>query len=162
MLSNYADDNNLFNIGRDLNKVKDTLAKDFGIVTNWFYENFMVLNSRKCHFMCIVKDGENETFTFKDACYKSSKEEVILGITIDSKLSFDSHIRKICKKSGQKLNALSRITTFLNKDQKSIIFNAMIKSQFSYCPIIWMFSSRKSNNLINKVHERSLRLITND
>ena len=38
----------------------------------------------------------------------------------------------------------------------------MIKSQFSYCPIIWMFSSRRSNNLINKVHERSLRLITNN
>ena len=51
MLSNYADDNNLFSIGRDLNKVKDKLAKDFGIVTNWFYENFMVLNSKKCHFM---------------------------------------------------------------------------------------------------------------
>ena len=162
MLSNYADDNKLFSIGRDFNKVKDTLAKDFGIVTNWFYENFVVLNSKKCHFMCIGKDGKNETFTFKDVCYKSSKEEVILGITIDNKLSFDSHIRKMCKKSGQKLNALSRITTFLNKDQKSIIFNAMIKSQFSYCPIIWMFSSRRSNNLINKVHERSLRLITND
>ena len=42
------------------------------------------------------------------------------------------------------------------------VFNAMIKSQFSYCHIIWMFSSRRSNNLINKVHERSLRLITND
>ena len=162
MLSNYADDNNLFSIGRGLNKVKDTLAKDFGKVTNWFYENFMVLNSKKCHFMCIGKDVENETFTFKDVCYKSSKEEVILGITIDKKLSFDSHIRKMCKTSGQKLNALSRITTFLNRDQKSIIFNAMIKSQFSYCPIIWMFSSRRSNNLINKVHERSLRLITND
>ena len=162
MLSNYADDNNLFSIGRGLNKVKDTLAKDFGKVTNWFYENFMVLNSKKCHFMCIGKDVENETFTFKDVCYKSSKEEVILGITIDKKLSFDCHIRKMCKTSGQKLNALSRITTFLNRDQKSIIFNAMIKSQFSYCPIIWMFSSRRSNNLINKVHERSLRLITND
>ena len=129
MLSNYAYDNNLFNIGRDLNKVKDTLAKDFGIVTNWFYQNFMVLNSKKCHFMCISKDGENETFTFKDVCYKSSKDEVILGITIDNKLSFDSHIRKMCKKSGQKLNALSRITTFLNKDQKSIIFNAMTCSE---------------------------------
>ena len=112
--------------------------------------------------MCIGKDGENETFTFKDVCYRSSKEEVILGITIDNKLNFDSHIRKMCKKSGQKFNALSRITAFLNKDKKSIIFNAMIKSQFSYCPIIWMFSSRQSNNLINKVHERSLTLIRND
>ena len=99
MLSNYADDNNLFSIGRDLNKVKDTLAKDFGIVS----ENFMVLNSKKCHFMCIGKDGENETFTFKDVCFKSSKEEVILGITIDNKLSFDSHIRRMCKKIWSKI-----------------------------------------------------------
>ena len=44
MLSNYDDDNNLLNIGKDINEVKDTLAKDFRIVTNWFYENFMILN----------------------------------------------------------------------------------------------------------------------
>ena len=29
----------------------------------------------------------------------------ILGITIDNKLNIDSHTRKMCKKSGQKLNA---------------------------------------------------------
>ena len=38
----------------------------------------------------------------------------------------------------------------------------MIKLQFSYCPFIWMFSSRKSNNIINKFHERSLRIATSD
>ena len=38
----------------------------------------------------------------------------------------------------------------------------MIKSQFNYCPLVRMFCSRKSNNLINKVQERALRLITND
>ena len=109
MLSSYADDNNLFSIGKDINKVKDTLAKGFGIVTNWFHENFMVLNSKKCHFMCIGRDGENETFTFKDVCYKSSNEEVILGITIDNKLDFHSHMRKMYKKPGQKKNFLKNI-----------------------------------------------------
>ena len=34
----------------------------------------------------------------------------------------------------------------------------MIKSQFNYCPLVWMFCSRQSNNLINKVHERRLKL----
>ena len=38
-----------------------------------------------------------------------------------------------------------------------MVFNA--KSQFSYCPLIWILSSRQSNNLVNKVHERSLRRI---
>ena len=38
----------------------------------------------------------------------------------------------------------------------------MIKSQFNYCPLVWMFCSRKSNNLVNKVQERTLRLIYKD
>ena len=56
MLSNYADDNNLFSKEKGINKVKDTFAKDFGIEINWFYENFMVLNSKKCYFTCIGRD----------------------------------------------------------------------------------------------------------
>ena len=27
---------------------------------------------------------------------------------------------------------------------------------------MWMFCSRKSNNLINKIHERPLRIVTSD
>ena len=37
-----------------------------------------------------------------------------------------------------------------------------MKIKFSYCSLIWMFSSRKSNNLINKEHERSLRIVRGD
>ena len=35
----------------------------------------------------------------------------------------------------------------------------MIKSQFSYCPLIWMFSSQQFNKLMYKIHERPLSLI---
>ena len=76
MLSNYADDNNLISTGKGINNAKETLAKDFGVLTNWFYENVLVSSSKKCHLICIDRDG-------KDACYKNSKEEVILGIAID-------------------------------------------------------------------------------
>ena len=55
----------LFNL---FNQIKDTLAKDYRMVTNWFYENVMVLNSKKCHLICTGKDLENETFTFEGAC----------------------------------------------------------------------------------------------
>ena len=48
--------------------------------------------------MCIGRDVENQTFTFKDMCYKNSKERVVLGITIDNKLNFDSYIT-ICVKN---------------------------------------------------------------
>ena len=35
-------------------------------------------------------------------------------------------------------------------------------SQPSYCSLVWMFCSRKRNNIINKIHERALRIALND
>ena len=32
-------------------------------------------------------------------------------------------------------------------------------STFTYCPLIWMYCSKTANNLINKIHKRSLRVI---
>ena len=112
--------------------------------------------------MCLGKNKENDTFNFGNISLKNSKGEVILGLTIDNKLSFDNHVKKICRKASQKTCALSRISNYLDSKQKEIVFKGMIRSQFSYCPLIWMFSSRKSNNLINKVHERSLRIVSGD
>ena len=38
----------------------------------------------------------------------------------------------------------------------------MIKSQFNFCPLVWMFCSRKLNNMVNKAQERALRLTYKD
>ena len=62
VLSNYADDKNLYAIGNDKEETKKALAKDFKTVINWFYKNYMILNIGKCHYMCMGKDvDENKT-----------------------------------------------------------------------------------------------------
>ena len=38
-------------------------------------------------------------------------EQVLLGVAIDSNLTFENHINSICKKANQKLNALARINS---------------------------------------------------
>ena len=53
-LSNYADDNNLYNMGNNLE-----LAKiDFREITNWLLENYLILNSEKCFYICVGKNCE--------------------------------------------------------------------------------------------------------
>ena len=83
-------------------------------------------------------------------------EEKILGVIIDNKLRFKSHVKNLCKKASQKIWALSRLINYLNDSKKKIIFNALIKSQFSYCPLVWMFCSRQTNNMINYFHSAIL------
>ena len=46
--------------------------------------------------------------------------------------------------------------------QRKKVFKGFIMSQFSDCPLVWMFHSRKLNNRINHLHERALRLVYQD
>ena len=50
----------------------------------------------------------------------------------------------------------------MGSEQNKLIMSSFIKSQFSYCPLIWMFCSRNSMNKLNNIREKCLRLITND
>ena len=50
----------------------------------------------------------------------------------------------------------------MTTEQRHKIMAAYINSQFGYCPLVWMFHSRKLNNRVNKIHERALRITYND
>ena len=78
-------------------------------------------------------------------------EEKLLGILLGSKLDFDSHITSLCKKARQKRCGLARINHYLTPDQKLLLLNSVVKSQFSYCLLIWVFTSRYLNNPLNRI-----------
>ena len=40
--------------------------------------------------------------------------------------------------------------------------NAFIKSQFSYCPLVWMCHSTTMNNRTNKIYEKALKRVYKD
>ena len=83
-------------------------------------------------------------------------------ITLDNKLSFESHVSSICKKASQKLHALTRIANYMDLSKRRTLMKTFVISQFNYCPLVWMFHSRKLNNRINSIHERALRITYKD
>ena len=108
-LSNYADGNNLYSIGKELNIIKEKLR--IKVVTDWFFENYMSLNPTKYPYIFLGKNKEYDKFNFGNISLNNSKEEVILGLTIDNKLCFDNHVKKIYAKASHKTCALSRISS---------------------------------------------------
>ena len=119
----------------------------------------MILNPNNCYFLTVGFQDAQSNFSYDNITIKNVSEEKILGITIDNKLTFKSHLKIICKKANQKLNALARTTKFASPIQRQTLLNSFIKSQFSYCPLIWMFKSKGLNKKINRIHKKSLRLI---
>ena len=63
----------------------------------------------------------------------------MLGVIIDRELQFDKHVKHICKKTRNKLNALTRVANSLNPFQKNTLFKFFIKGQFNYCQLLGCF-----------------------
>ena len=116
----------------------------------------MKANANKCHLL--VSSNESCTAKIEDFSIKNNTEEKLLGVKFDSNLSFENHVTSLCKKASQKLHALARISHYMDLNKRRNLMKAFITSQFSYCPLIWMFHSRSLNNKINRIHERALRL----
>ena len=92
---------------------------------------------------------------------KNTEYKKLLGIKVDSGLKFENYLDGVIKKASNKINALSRVTPFMNLSKK-MLMDSFFKSQFSYCPLVWMCHSRTINSKINHLHKRYLRVVCND
>ena len=159
---NFADDTSLNSFDMNLEDLLSNLESDTLSVIIWFENNYMKLNEDKCHFIIAANTNEHLWINIGNEMIWESKEEKLLGVTIDKNLNFTKHLTILCNKISQKVYALARIVKLLPFHKKRILLKTFIESQFSYCPLIWMFCSRQMNKKINHIHERALRMVYND
>ena len=81
---------------------------DFAIISEWFYENYMIPNPSKCHFLTLDNNELFPDFSHINTLIEDVTAEKILRIVVDSKLRFKSHLKDIRKKAKQKLSSLSQ------------------------------------------------------
>ena len=118
----------------------------------------MRLNRDKCHFMVFGDQSNDLTLQIDTIPVVESREQKLLGITVDKKPTFKTHVESLYKKAKPKLHALSRISCYLSTEQLKLTMKTFIISQFNYCPLVWMFCDRTLHNKINRIHEKVLRI----
>ena len=160
-VANYADDCTAYENKFTINEVITSLERDSICLLEWYRSNYLKPNLDK-HHLLLNEVGENWVLKIASDTIKNKREEKVLGVTFDNKLTFESHVTKLCNTASQKLHALARISNLMSMEKRKIIMNAFITSQFGYCPLIWMCHSRKLNTRINKIHERALRIVFQD
>ena len=103
----------------------------------------MKINADKCHLLV----STNNTVKIKILNFDktNSKSEKLLGVKYYNKLSFDDHISELCKKIRKNINALSRVVLYMNISKRRILVDAFFKSQYSYCPLVWMCHTCANN-----------------
>ena len=86
----------------------------------------------------------------------------VLGIVLDNKLKFDEHVSQMCLKASRQINALKRISKYLDQKCRILVYKSFISSNFNYCPVSWMFCGKMNLNKLEKLQERALRCVFHD
>ena len=162
---NFADDNTLSTFAKTISELIRVLESECKVAIDWFNDNKMIVNPDKFQAIIIDKtksDHTNEQIAIDNQQIKAVSSVKLLGVQLDDKLNFDSHISSICKSAANQLNALIRLKDFLGFQEKKVLINSYIISNFNYCPLVWMFSSAKSLSKIENLQKRALRFLYNN
>ena len=116
---------------KNLNNTMKDLEHDSLIAIEWFNSNYMKLNEDKCHVFVLGHKYEHLWAKIGQSIIWEQNNVKLLGMNIDSKLSFDAHVSSLCAKAGRKLTALTRLAKFLTTHQRRILIRAFIESQFN-------------------------------
>ena len=77
-------------------------------------------------------------------------------------LNFNGHIKTICRRPKITLKLFQGLQETLTIKKASLLYNSLILTNFSYCPLMWMFCGKTANEEVNRVHKRALRVLLND
>ena len=72
-----------------------------------------------------------------------SNNQKLLDLVIDRNRNFNEHVSSLCRKPGNELSALARLSNFMSFKQRRILLKTFAEPQFGYWLLIRMFHGRR-------------------
>ncbi|GBM60688.1 putative RNA-directed DNA polymerase from transposon X-element [Araneus ventricosus] len=170
LLSNIgknSDDTAILAQGSTINYVIHTLQKGLNNIEKWCTLWRVAINTDKTHAVMFRKGTsrkELKTLSFFDEDLTWDKEVKYLGLILDDKLTFRSHLKYNTEKFWAKVHLLIPLIgrrSPLTLENKLLLFKQVLRPIFTYVAQIWglaAFSNRKKAQILqNKI----LRIIVN-
>ena len=164
-LHNFANGYTVSSIADSLPAIVDVLTQKANRAIHWFHLNDMIINPEKFKAILRAKNRQNTSeypIIFKGKEIKTQESVTLLGVTIDHKLSFETHISHPCQRDSAHLNGLKRLGTFVDKQIGKNMVQSLILAHFNYSPLMWYFTSSSQINKIGKIQGTALRFIADD
>ena len=158
-LISYADDTKLYLSHQDPQAVEDGINLDLTNTIQWFQQNGMLANPDKYQVLVLGNTAHDFDIKCEERPIPVSSEIQLLGVTLDNKLKFDSHIASICRKVRGQVNALNRLKNVLPCKTKEALYRAFILPHFDYCSQMWHHCGARNTKKLERVNERALRFV---
>ena len=163
----YADDTVIFRSGLNIDEIVNELQRDLCDFGTWCKSNKLTINTKKSNFVIY---GTNQKINRIGNCKLSLQNDQLtrsqsykyLGVFLDSRLNFNTHIDNCSKIVSHKLYILSKIRHFITENTSTRIYKSMIALLIDYGDIIYAGASDLRLQGLQKLQNRGLRICLNN
>jgi hypothetical protein len=162
----YADDTTLYiRLGQDSVAARASLESCTESISNWFTRNDMVLNPDKSEVMAVGTAQRLSRTSVKDplkvagSLLPISDTVKIVGVTLDSKLSFDRHVSDICSSCSFHTRALRQIRPMLDQKSANMLACSTVLSRLDYCNSVLSGVSQRNLLRLQRAQNAAARVV---
>lgn len=162
----YADDTHLTFASDNIDDIQSYLNQDLENVCIWLKANKLTLNMTKTEFMLIGSRQRlrtlavSPTLSIDDTLIRQVNTTKSLGVFIDDKLNWNSHIEKLIKKIASGIGAIKRVRHLVPQVTLHHIYQSLVQPHFDYCNIVWGNSGVTLQEKLQKLQNRAARVLT--
>ena len=158
LLKIFADDTKLF---KTISSIQDRndLQQDLNALADWSKKWQLPFNETKCKAIHYGKNNPGHQYYMNDVPLGTDTEEKDLGVTFDSGMKFESHIRSIASKGNSRVGIIRKTFCTLNTENFPLLYKSLVRPILEYCTPIWSPFQRKDINELEKVQRRATKLV---
>ena len=141
----FADDAYLYRI---IDRIDDpiTLQEDLTALQQWETLWDMEFHPEKCKHLTITNKSKpiESSYSIHQTELEKVSNAKYLGVTLNNKLKWNTHIDTVCKKANQKRSFLQRNLWNCSRNIKAKAFNTYVRPILSYASPVWNPVSNQS------------------
>ena len=159
--SQFADDSTATYSSSNLNTCQTTLKTEFIKVLDWLNANKLIINLNKTNLMVFTNKTRRADVSIdvNNHNIKEIKECKFLGIMLDNKLNWHSHINYISNKISKSVAILRLLKYIFPKNILKTLYLTLVYPYIIYCNIIWGSASKTALRPLILLQKKCLRVI---
>lgn len=159
----YADDVTLHVSAKTSSELNTILQQEINLIFDWANENRLKINVLKTKCMVIgskikIKSNHSLSLSMHGTKIEQVSEIKLLGVTIDSSLSWTPQIKNTVAKMSRAISNLKRCVYFLDSSITKLVIQSLVLSHFDYCSVIWSSASKTDLSKLQIIQNRAARL----
>lgn len=139
------------------------LQYDINSLVHWCSKYKLTFNLDKCKCVTYSTSDNNHVvprnYHIDLHTIVNTNEQLDLGITFDSRLTFNKHISNVVSKANRMLFIISRAFYFSSYNTKLILYRTFVMPQLEYASCIWNNQSMRHSEMLERIQKRATKYI---